>query len=93
VEKERLIVGGIRTAFANGKNVVMFIDAHRPRGPMRTLNRVILEQFPEYKKQLIHVLEPSGVNQFGYRRYPATYDLDVIHQQRKDSLRVDGVAY
>jgi len=81
-EKERVMVEGIRRAFAKGKNVVMYLDAHCPRVPMRTLNRVVLNYFPEYAKQLIHVLEPSGVNKFGYHRYPATYDLDVIHQQR-----------
>ena len=85
-EKERVMVDGIRRAFAAGKNVVMFIDAHRPRVPMRTLNRVVLSYFPEYAKQLIHILEPSGINCFGYHRYPATYDLDVIHRQRVEII-------
>jgi hypothetical protein len=81
-EKERVMVEGIRRSFANGKNVVMYLDAHHSRMPMRTLNRVVLSYFPEYAKQLIHILEPSGVNHFGYRRYPATYDINVVHQQR-----------
>lgn len=88
-DKERMMVEGIRRSFANGKNVVMFLDAHCPRQPMRTLNRVVLNYFPEYAKQLIHILEPSGINRFGYHRYPATYDLDVIHRQR---VEVIGIA-
>jgi hypothetical protein len=82
-EKERLMVAGIRRAFAAGKNVVMFLDAHSPSVPIRTLNRVVLNYFPEYAKQLVHILEPSGVtNHFGYRRYPATYDIDDIYRER-----------
>jgi hypothetical protein len=82
-EKERLMVVGIREAFAYGYNVVMLIDAHGPRVPIRTLNRVVLEYFPEYKKQLLHIREPTDSMSFGsYCRYPATYDLDDIHRDR-----------
>ena len=83
-EKEQSMVEGIRRAFAAGQNVVMFLDAHISRSPMRTLNKVVLEHFPEYKKQLVHTFEPGNTNEFGYRRYPATYDLKEILRYRTE---------
>jgi len=85
-EKERVMVEGIRRAFAKGKNVVMYLDAHCPRVAMRSLNSVVLKYFPEYAKQLIHIIDPVCINQFRYHRYPATYDLDVIKQQRMEII-------
>ena len=83
-EKEQLMVAGIRRAFAAGHNVMMFLDAHKSGITMRTLNKVVLEQFPEYKKQLVHIFEPSETNEFGYRRYHATYDLTDIQRYRTE---------
>jgi hypothetical protein len=83
-EKEQSMVEGIRNAFAAGHNVMMFLDAHKPRMTMHTLNKVVLEQFPEYKKQLVHIFEPSENNEFGYRRYHATYDLTDIQRDRTE---------
>jgi hypothetical protein len=83
-EKEQCMVDGIRKAFAAGNNVVMFLDAHVARSPMRTLNKVVLGHFPEYKKQLVHTFEPTCTNEFGYRRYPATYDLKEILRYRNE---------
>jgi len=85
-EKEHLMIQEIQMAFDRGYNVVMLIDAHRPRACMRTLNRVVLARFPTYRKQLVQLCEPVGVSEFRYRRFPATYDLDVIHQQRREIL-------
>jgi hypothetical protein len=87
-EKERRMVMGIRRAFRRGKNVIMFVDAHRPHVTIRTLNKVVLGYFPTYKKQLIHVQEPSHGNQLEYRRYPATFDLDVIERARREIIGI-----
>jgi hypothetical protein len=83
-EKEHAMVIGIQKAFDAGHNVMMFLEAHKSRNTMRTLNKVVLEQFPKYKKQLVHILEPSDTNTFGYRRYHATYDLSDIVRDRTE---------
>lgn len=86
VEKERGMVDGICRTLASGRNVVMLIDAHRPRSCIRSLNKAVLAYFPTYKKQLIQILEPIGVSEFRYRRFHATYDMEVIYQQRRAIL-------
>ena len=86
-EKERQMVNGIRTAFERGQNVIMLVDAHRPLSIMRSLNKKVLEHFPNHPKQVIRSYQTIGVNQFGYIRYPPTYDLDVVFEQRREILK------
>jgi hypothetical protein len=85
-DKEKQMVDGIRTAFGRGQNVIMLVDAHRPLCTMRSLNKKVLEYFPNYPKQVIRSLPTSDLNQFGYIRYPPTYDLDLVIEQRRDIL-------
>ena len=77
---------GIRDSLARGRNVIMFIDAHDYMCPMRTLNRKVLEHFPDVPKQLVEVLEPTGVNGFRYRRSQPTTCLSSIISLREEHL-------
>jgi len=77
---------GIRDSLTRGRNVIMFIDAHDPSKPMRTLNRKVLEHFPDVPKQLVEVLEPMGVNGFRYRRSQPTTCLSSIISLREEHL-------
>lgn len=88
-EKERLMVQGIRETLASGQDVYMFIDAHSAIRPMRTLNRVVLEQFPDTPKQLVHLIEPCGANHFRFTRHAPTMDVAEIIRTRR---RLIGLA-
>jgi hypothetical protein len=86
-DKEKQMVDGIHAAFGRGQNVIMLVDAHRPSCIMRSLNKKVLAYFPDYPKQVIFSLPTTGLNQFGYIRYPPTYDLDVVIEQRREILK------
>jgi hypothetical protein len=85
-DKEKQMVDGIRKAFGRGQNVIMLVDAHRPLCTMRSLNKKVLEYFPNYPKQVIRSLPTSDSNRFGYLRYPPTYDIEVVIEQRREIL-------
>lgn len=87
LDKEYIMRDGIQDAFNRGNNVVMFIDAHAPRKTIRSLNKKVLEYFPSYLKQLVHIVEPSNVNTFAFQRYPPTSDLDEIIRYRTDIIK------
>ena len=93
-DKMSQMIEGIQNVLAQGRNVVMFIDAHKSKTPMRTLNRRVLELFPNVPKQLVHLIEPaSGVGKLHFRRFPATKTLDKIVTCRErilSSNRVHG---
>lgn len=86
MEKEARMVEGIRDSLENGRNVIMFVDTHRPTATIRTLNRKVLERFPDIPKQLIHIMEPTGVNDFHFRRFPVTTSLETIVRMREHIL-------
>ena len=84
-QKEQLLIRLIRETFARGENVCWFVDAGVGSGTnpiMRSLVKKVLEQFPDTKKQLVHLREPSDSQTFGYRRYPSTKDLNRIIEIR-----------
>ena len=76
-DKERRMVEGIRRSLQRGYTVVMFIDGLQGKR-MRALNEKVLTYFPQVSKQLVHLLEPTHVNEFRFRRYPATTCLNEI---------------
>jgi hypothetical protein len=80
-EKESQMVRGIRNSLHAGRSVIMFIDQQgKPTNDFKTLNRKVLGYFPDVSKQLVHILEPTGVNEFHYQKYPPTLCLDEIVQ-------------
>jgi hypothetical protein len=84
-QKERLLVRLIRETFARGENVLWFVDAgvgSKTNPVMRSLVKKVLEQFPDTEKQLVHLREPTDCQTFGYRRFPATKDLNRIIELR-----------
>jgi len=86
VEKEARMVEGMRDSLEQGRNVVMFIDAHCSTSPMRSLNHKVLGAFPDVSKQLVHIMQPTGVNNFHFRRLPATKCLETILVMREQIL-------
>ena len=89
-EKETRMVEGIRRSLEKGRNVVMFIDAKCPTKPMRSLNKKVLEYFPDVKKQMIHLTEPTDANTLHFRRFQATTSLNEIIKLRKCLLTGTG---
>ena len=85
LQKERLLVRLIRETFARGDNVLWFVDSGVGSGTnpvMRSLVKKVMEQFPDTEKQVVHLREPTDCQTFGYRRYPATKDLNRIIEIR-----------
>jgi hypothetical protein len=85
-EKETRMIDGIRASLASGRNVVMFVDVHCSTTPMRSLNRKVLGFFPGVPKQLVHLMEPTGINEFHFRRLPSTMSLTTILSMRESIL-------
>ena len=91
--KKLRICQGIRNSLARGRNVIMFIDAHAlddPTKPIRTLYLNVLKDFPDVPKQLVEVLEPTGVNEFRFRLLQSSTSLSRIISLRKELLLSSG---
>jgi hypothetical protein len=84
-EKEFQMVRGIRHSLQAGRNVIIFIDHNQgaSKNYFKSLNRKVLGYFPGVSKQLVHILEPTGVNELHFQTYPATLCLDEIVQRHQ----------
>lgn len=85
-EKLYHMIQGCREAFADGHNVILFIDSGRSKKPMRTLYHELLKMFPTVWKQLVHIQSNDGLFQF--KQYEPTKDLDTIMTYRRIILSV-----
>jgi hypothetical protein len=82
-DKETRMIAGIQSCLDDGKNVVMFIDAHTSTQAIRTLNHKVLSAFPNIYKQLVHIMEPTESSHFHYMRLPSTRCLETIVRYRQ----------
>ena len=67
-EKEYKMYTGIADTLSSGQDVIMFIDAHlksteeKHKTPIRTLNKLVLEKFPEVYKVVCNIENLSNDN-------------------------------
>jgi hypothetical protein len=93
-QKELLLIRLIQETFARGENVLWLVEGRTGSGTpriMRSLIKKVLGHFPDTEKQLVHIREPSDSQTFGFRRYPATKDLDRIIELRTQIVATHGV--